>query len=43
MTADDEQGWIDEREATTDDERDVLDESVKPVRLVLVKVCTTLE
>lgn len=40
---DDEQGWIDECEAMSDDERAMLDESVKPVRLVLVKVCTALE
>lgn len=40
---DDEQGWIDEREPMSDDERAMLDESVKPIRLLLVKVCTALE
>ena len=40
---DDEQGWIDEREVMSNDERAMLDESVKPIRLVLVKVCTALE
>ncbi|KAG0706541.1 hypothetical protein DFH29DRAFT_762194, partial [Suillus ampliporus] len=36
--ADNMEGWTDEVEALTDDERDVLDEQIRPVRLVLVKL-----
>jgi hypothetical protein len=35
------EGWIDEREKMTEQEREELDESVQPVRLVLTKVSAT--
>jgi hypothetical protein len=35
---DNEEGWIDERELMSEWERDELDESVQPVRLLLIKV-----
>ena len=35
-------GWIDERDETTEWERDELDETVQPVRLLLTKVSTAV-
>ena len=35
---DNSDGWVDENATLTDDERAELDETVKPVRLMLVKV-----
>jgi hypothetical protein len=36
---DNTEGWIDERELMTEDEREELDESVEPLKLMLTKVC----
>lgn len=36
--SDDEDGWVDYREDMTDTERKELEESVAPMRLLLVKV-----
>jgi hypothetical protein len=36
------EGWIDERALMTEEELDELDESVKPVRLLLTKVMLTI-
>jgi hypothetical protein len=35
---DDEEGWVDERQSMAEWEKDKLDESVQPVRLLLTKV-----
>jgi hypothetical protein len=38
LADDDSDGWVDENATLTDEERAELDETVKPVRLMLVKV-----
>jgi hypothetical protein len=35
---DNDEGWVDEREDMTDEEREELEESVKPIRFLLTKV-----
>lgn len=35
-------GWVDEVENLSEDERDALEESIRPIKLILVKVCAAI-
>ena len=41
--ADDTEGWIDERAGLSPEDRAVLDRDIRPLRMILVKVCCETE